>query len=74
MDEPRGSLELRDAGGAEIYLTTVGSRPDLAAVLERADARLGPDADVLVGGPQLLLDGVEDRAGGRRVERMTWSM
>jgi len=39
----------------------------------RADAQLGPSADVLAGGPQPLLGGLEDRLRGRAVER-TWEM
>ena len=31
-------------------------------------------ADVLAGGPQPLLDGLEDHLSGRAVARMTWAM
>ena len=53
---------------------TAGARPDLDAVVKRADEQLGADADVMVGGPQPLVDGLEDRLRGRIVERMTWAM
>ena len=53
---------------------TVGARPDLGDILRRANEELGADADVLIGGPQRLVDGLEDRLKGRVVERMTWAM
>ena len=60
--------------GAEVVLATAGARPDLGEVVRRADAQLGLRAEVLAGGPDVLLEGIEDRLGGRAVERMTWSM
>ena len=51
-----------------------GARPALGEVVRRADAQLGLRAEVLAGGPDVLLEGLEDRLGGRAVERMTWSM
>ena len=60
---------------AEVVFATAGARPDLDAVVKRADEQLGADADVMVGGPQPLIDGLEDRLLGERlVERMTWAM
>ena len=69
-------VELKDVGdaAAELVFATVGARPDLGDILRRANEELGPDADVLIGGPQLLVDGLEDRLKGRVVERMTWAM
>ena len=55
-------------------IATVGARPDLGDILRWANEELGADADVLIGGPQLLVDGLEDRLKGRVVERMTWAM
>ena len=66
-------VELRDGGGAAAAVAGVG-RPDLAAVVARADAALGARADVLAGGPQPLLDGLEDALAGRPVDRLTWAM
>ena len=64
-----------DAGAAaELVFATVGARPDLGDILRRANEELGADADVLIGGPQRLVDGLEDRLKGRVVERMTWAM
>jgi hypothetical protein len=60
--------------GAEVVLATAGARPDLGEVVKRADAQLGFDAEVMAGGPDVLLAGLEDRLGGRAVERMTWAM
>ena len=60
--------------GAEVVLATAGARPDLSEVVRRADAQLGLGAEIMAGGPDVLLEGLEDRAGGRAVERMTWSM
>ena len=54
--------------------STAGARPDLDAVVKRADEQLGADADVMIGGPQPLVDGLEGRLRGRIVERMTWAM
>ena len=72
------SVELKETGdagaAAELVFATVGARPDLGDILRRANEELGPDADVLIGGPQLLVDGLEDRLKGRVVERMTWAM
>ena len=59
---------------AEVVFATGGARPDLDAVVKRADEQLGADADVLIGGPQPLIDGLEDRLRDRIVERMTWAM
>ena len=42
--------------------------------MRRANEELGADADVLIGGPQRLVDGLEDRLRGRFIERMTWAM
>ena len=71
-------VELKDAGdagaAAELVFATVGARPDLGDILRRANEELGADADVLIGGPQRLIDGLEDRLKGRVVERMTWAM
>ena len=69
-------LEDVDAGAAaaELVFATVGARPDLGDILRRANEELGADADVLIGGPQRLVDGLEDRLKGRVVERMTWAM
>ena len=71
-------VELKDAGdagaAAELVFATVGARPDLGDILRRANEELGADADVLIGGPQRLIDGLEDRLRGRVVERMTWAM
>ena len=71
-------VELKDVGdagaAAELVFATVGARPDLGDILRRANEELGPDADVLIGGPQLLVDGLEDRLKDRVVERMTWAM
>ena len=71
-------LELKDIdeadAAAELVFATVGARPDLGDILRRANEELGADADVLIGGPQLLIDGLEDRLKGRVVERMTWAM
>ena len=71
-----GAVELGDVGGgaAETVLATSGARPDLEGVVARADAQLGAAADVLAGGPQSLLDGLEDRLGGRAVAQITWAM
>lgn len=60
--------------GAEVVLATAGARPDLGEVVKRADAQLGFDAEVMAGGPDVLLGGLEDRLGGRAVKRMTWAM
>jgi len=68
-------LKEADAGAAaELVFATVGARPDLGDILRRANEELGADADVLIGGPQRLVDGLEDRLRGRVVERMTWAM
>ena len=68
-------LKEGDAGAAaELVFATVGARPDLGDILRRANEELGADADVLIGGPQRLIDGLEDRLKGRVVERMTWAM
>ena len=71
-------VELKDVGdagaAAELVFATVGARPDLGDILRRANEELGADADVLIGGPQRLVDGLEDRLKGRVVERMTWAM
>ena len=71
-------LELKDIdeadAAAELVFATVGARPDLGDILRRANEELGADADVLIGGPQRLVDGLEDRLKGRVVERMTWAM
>ena len=70
-------VELKDVGGdaaAELVFATVGARPDLGDILRRANEELGADADVLIGGPQRLINGLEDRLKGRVVERMTWAM
>ena len=74
-------VELGGGGGAdpagaaaEVVFATAGARPDLDAVVKRADEQLGADADVLIGGPQPLIDGLEDRLRDRIVERMTWAM
>ena len=70
-------VELKDGGGdaaAELVFATVGARPDLGDILRRANEELGADADVLIGGPQRLINGLEDRLKGRVVERMTWAM
>ena len=62
------------ASAAELVFATVGARPDLGDILRRANEELGADADVLIGGPRRLVDGLEDRLKGRVVERMTWAM
>ena len=62
------------ASAAELVFATVGARPDLGDILRRANEELGADADVLIGGPQRLVDGLEDRLKDRVVERMTWAM
>jgi len=71
-------VELKDVGdagaAAELVFATVGARPDLGDILRRANEELGADADVLIGGPRRLVDGLEDRLRGRVVERMTWAM
>mgnify|MGYP002880281957 CR=1 FL=1 len=69
-------VELKDVGdaAAELVFATVGARPDLGDILRRANEELGADADVLIGGPQRLVDGLEDRLKDRVVERMTWAM
>ena len=70
-------VELKDFdtdAAAELVFATVGARPDLGDILRRANEELGADADVLIGGPQRLVDGLEDRLKGRVVERMTWAM
>ena len=67
VDDPAGAA-------AELVFATVGARPDLGDILRRANEELGADADVLIGGPQRLVDGLEDRLKGRVVERMTWAM
>ena len=70
-------VELKDVdagAAAELVFATVGARPDLADILRRANEELGADADVLIGGPRRLVDGLEDRLRGRVVERMTWAM
>ena len=71
-------VELKDTGeadaAAELVFATVGARPDLGDILRRANEELGADADVLIGGPQRLVDGLEDRLKDRVVERMTWAM
>ena len=70
-------VELKEVGGdaaAELVFATVGARPDLGDILRRANEELGADADVLVGGPERLVDGLEDRLRGRVIERMTWAM
>ena len=71
-------VELKDVGdagaAAELVFATVGARPDLGDILRRANEELGADADVLIGGPQRLVDGLEDRLRGRFIERMTWAM
>ena len=67
--------DVDDAGAAaELVFATVGARPDLGDILRRANEELGADADVLIGGPQRLINGLEDRLKGRVVERMTWAM
>ena len=48
-------------GAAEVVFATGGARPDLDAVVKRADEQLGADADVMLGGPQPLIDGLEGR-------------
>jgi hypothetical protein len=64
-----------DGAAAEVVFATAGARPGLGDIVKRADALLGPNADVLVGGPQRLIDGLEDCLGpGRMYERMTWAM
>ena len=70
-------VELKDVdagAAAELVFATCGARPDLGDILRRANEELGADADVLIGGPQRLVDGLEDRLKGRVVERMTWAM
>ena len=70
-------VELKDVdagAAAELVFATVGARPDLGDILRRANEELGADADVLIGGPQRLVDGLEDRLRGRVIERMTWAM
>ena len=70
-------VELKDVGGdaaAELVFATVGARPDLGDILRRANEEIGADADVMIGGPQRLVDGLEDRLRGRIIERMTWAM
>ena len=70
-------VELKDVdagAAAELVFATVGARPDLGDILRRANEELGADADVLIGGPQRLINGLEDRLKGRVVERMTWAM
>ena len=70
-------VELKDVdagAAAELVFATCGARPDLGDILRRANEELGADADVLIGGPQRLIDGLEDRLKGRVVERMTWAM
>ena len=57
-----------------VYMHGARARPDLDAVVKRADEQLGADADVMIGGPQPLIDGLEDRLRDRIVERMTWAM
>ena len=66
--------ETKSDAAAELVFATVGARPDLGDILRRANEELGADADVLVGGPQRLVDGLEDRLRDRIVERMTWAM
>ena len=68
------SLDVDAGAAAELVFATVGARPDLGDILRRANEELGADADVLIGGPQRLVDGLEDRLKGRVVERMTWAM
>ena len=67
-------LRVTSPRGAEVVLATAGARPDLGEVVKRADAQLGFDAEVMAGGPDVLLGGLEDRLGDRAVERMTWAM
>jgi len=71
-------VELKDVGDAgataELVFATTGARPHLDDIVKRADEQLGPDAEVLVGGPQRLLDGLEDRLEGRVLERVAWAM
>ena len=70
-------VELKDfdaGAAAELVFATVGARPDLGDILRRANEELGADADVLIGGPRRLVDGLEDRLRGRVIERMTWAM
>ena len=70
-------VELKDFdtdAAAELVFATVGARPDLGDILRRANEELGADADVLIGGPRHLVDGLEDRLRGRVIERMTWAM
>ena len=66
--------EVKADAAAELVFATVGARPDLGDILRRANEELGADAAVLIGGPQRLIDGLEDRLKGRVVERMTWAM
>ena len=63
-----------DAGVVRIHLQGDGKRPDLEDVVARADAELGADAHVLGGGPQFLLETLNDHLGPRFVHRLTYSM
>ena len=54
-------------------LASNGARPDLEAVVARADAMLGPRAVVFAAGPPALVESIEDLCGPREVVRMTWS-
>ena len=68
-------LKEHDTGAAaELVFATVGARPDLGDILRRANEELGADADVMIGGPQPLIDGLEDRLRERIVGRMTRAM
>ena len=74
-DVELGGGSVSDGAAAEVIFATAGARPSLNDIVQRADALLGPDTDVLVGGPQRLIDGLEDSLGpGRMYERMTWAM
>jgi hypothetical protein len=76
MPTGRSESYLPRAFGSSVHLLafSYGARPDLGDILRRANEELGADADVLIGGPQRLIDGLEDRLKGRVVERMTWAM
>ena len=69
-----GGNAITPAVAEEIGARLKGARPDLDAVVKRADEQLGADADVMLGGPQPLIDGLEGRLRDRIVERMTWAM
>lgn len=69
-----GGGSVSDGAAAEVVFATAGARPGLDDIVKRANALLG-NADVLIGGPQRLIDGLEDSLGpGRMYERMTWAM